>query len=347
MKAATVQSTGIVSVLDVEKPTPSKGEVLVKVKYTGVCGSDVPRVLEGRVHRFPIVLGHEFSGVVERVGENVDASLVGKRVAGVPLVPCGDCKCCLDGDYSLCEQYSFIGSRQAGSMAEYVCVPSSCVFPVSNDVSDIEAAFFEPATVALHAVNLTSFASGCTALVYGSGTIGILLAQSLVALGARSVVLCNRSQSRLNNAARAEGVTLVCTAESGWKETALDVCPEGFQHVFDTVACSSSIADCFELAARKAQVCFIGTPKKEVVLGVSSWEQVNRKELTVLGSWMSYSSPWPGEEWTLASDLFASGSLRVFEEMIDAMYPLSETQMAFDGFAEGSVSGKILIDSQE
>ena len=118
-----------------ETPEPGKGEVRIKVKYTGICGSDVPRVNGNACHFFPIILGHEFSGTVDAVGEGVTSVAAGDRVAGVPLVPCMKCDDCLHGNFSLCKHYSFIGSRQNGSFAEYVVVPESNAFRFDEDVS--------------------------------------------------------------------------------------------------------------------------------------------------------------------------------------------------------------------
>ena len=103
-----------------EYPTPElkAGYVKVRVKAAGICGSDIPRVLHNGAHFFPIVLGHEFSGVVDQVGEGVTSVQIGDHVSGAPLVPCMKCADCQKGNYALCRHYSFIGSRQQGSFAE-------------------------------------------------------------------------------------------------------------------------------------------------------------------------------------------------------------------------------------
>ena len=150
MKAGVVYARDDLRFEDIDKPSPKAGEVLVKVKYTGICGSDVPRVNGDACHFFPNVLGHEFSGTVVELGEGVTKLAVGDRVAGVPLVPCMECEDCKRGDYSLCKHYSFIGSRQFGSFAEYVVVPERCAFKFADGVSFEQGALFEPATVALH-----------------------------------------------------------------------------------------------------------------------------------------------------------------------------------------------------
>ncbi len=348
MKAAVLEEANRIVCRDVELPEPGAGQVRVRVSYTGVCGSDVPRALEGRVHAFPLVLGHEFSGVVEAVGEGVDAGLVGKRVAGIPLIPCMECADCQAGNFSLCKTYGFVGSRQAGSMAECVIVPAQNVFAVADDVTDLEAAFFEPATVALHGIELAKVRPGGTAIVLGGGTIGILCAQALSAYGIERVVVTRRTQAGFAPVMAAGLANVVATGEEGWQQRAFDLAGcTGFDYVFDTAGTPETILDAFEVAGNRATVCFVGTPKREVSFTVRQWENINRKELTVTGSWMSYSAPWPGVEWSKASELFAAGTMRIAEEMVDTVYPLAQTQEALQRFAAGgAVRGKILINSR-
>lgn len=347
MKAAVLESINNIVFREIDTPVPGDGEVRVRVCYTGVCGSDVPRALEGRVHSFPLVLGHEFSGYVDAVGAGVDDSLIGKLVAGVPLEPCGSCSDCAQGNFSLCEQYGFVGSRSFGSMAEYVVVPAENAFLVGDNVSEIQAAFFEPATVALHGIELACVKPGATAIVLGGGTIGTLLAQALRGYGIRDVVVTNRKERNLARL-RAAGVDkAVLTTEEGWQEKACALVGcRGFDYVFDAAGTPETILDAFDMAGTRATVCFVGTPSRDVRFTASQWESLNRKELTIKGSWMSYSSPWPGVEWTKASDLFASGIMKVVDEMIDEVYPLEQAQEALQRFSvPGGVNGKIIIDS--
>lgn len=347
MKAAVLEATQQINICDLPIPHIDDDQVLVRVHYTGICGSDVPRALEGRVHSFPLVLGHEFSGAVKAVGTNVEATLVGQRVAGVPLVPCGVCSDCATGNYSLCKQYSFIGSRQQGSMAQYVVVPATNVFQIDDAVSDLEATFFEPTTVALHAILLAQVKAGDNALVIGGGTIGILLAQALEAFGANPVVAVH-SQSGVEKVKAAGFQRSVVTTNDQWINQALDLAHTyRFDHVFDAAGTPETIRFALKAASSRSTVCFVGTPKHEVSLAVEQWEYINRKELTVLGSWMSYSAPWPGREWDIAARLFANNQLHIAESMIEAVYPLSQTAEAFVRFKESHVRGKVLIDSWE
>ena len=347
MRAAVLEATRTLVCKDVETPQPAAGEVLVRVAYCGVCGSDVPRYLDGAVHSFPLILGHEFSGQVVAVGEGVDAALVGARVAGIPLVPCMDCPDCAAGNYSLCKQYGFVGSRRNGAYAEYVAVPAQNVYPIADEVPFLQAAFFEPASVAQHAIDLVNPQAGSTAAVVGCGTIGIFVAQILQAMGLEVTGLARR-EVRIE-AAWTAGVAHLCdTSQNGWDAELLAGMPKGgFDYVFDTSGNGAMMVKSFELAANKATVCMVGTPKRPMEFTVAEWENLNRKELIVTGSWMSYSAPFPGKEWSEIADYFATGVLRVTDEMIDGIYSLEEIPVGMEKYAgTNSVSGKLLVDCQ-
>ena len=347
MKAAVLEATRTMVCKEVPTPVPGAGEVLVRVAYCGVCGSDVPRYLDGAVHNFPLILGHEFSGRVEQVGEGVDESLVGQRVSGIPLVPCMECEDCKAGNFSLCKHYGFIGSRQPGAYAEYVAVPAVNVFPINDDVTDLEGAFFEPASVAQHAINMVDIEAGKTAAIVGCGTIGIFAAQILQGMGVEVTALARR-EVRLASA-RSAGVKNLCdTSQEGWQERLIAALPRGgFDYVFDTSGSNVMMVKSFELAANKATVCFVGTPKRPMEFTVREWENLNRKELTVTGSWMSYSAPWPGREWQQVADRFAKGVLKVTDEMIDSIYGIDEISVGMEKFAlDNSVTGKLLVKCQ-
>ena len=144
MKAAVVVANEDVQYQEVEEPQVTPGHVKIKVRYSGICGSDIPRVLNHGVHFYPIVLGHEFSGDVVEVGEGVTKVKVGDRVSGAPLLPCMQCDDCQQGNFSLCKHYSFIGSRQQGSNADYVVVPEQNAVPFESSVPYEQGAMFEP-----------------------------------------------------------------------------------------------------------------------------------------------------------------------------------------------------------
>ena len=349
MKAGVVHAKNDIRYEEIEKPKAGPGKVLVKVKYTGICGSDIPRVNGDACHFFPNVLGHEFSGVVEEVGEGVASLKKGDRVAGVPLVPCMKCEDCQKGNYSLCKHYSFIGSREFGSFAEYVCVPERNAVKFDDSVSFEKGAFFEPATVALHGLRRLDFKGGKNVAILGGGTIGILTAQWAKLFGAKTVTVFDILDERLELATRMGADHGVNSSKDNYMDEVNEITGgRGFDYIYETAGNTITMKMAFALAANKAGVCFIGTPTRELSFGISEWENINRKEFTLTGSWMSYSAPFPGDEWKLTSHYFGTGELKFDESFIFRKIPLSKIDEAFEMFkTPGLVKGKILINSEE
>ena len=348
MKAAVVHGVKDIRYEEIQTPGAAPGKVLIKVKYTGICGSDVPRVNGTACHFYPNVLGHEFSGTVEAVGEGVTSVKPGDQVAGVPLVPCMKCEDCQKGDYSLCKHYSFIGSREYGSYAEYVAVPEKNAVKFDDAVSFEQAAFFEPATVALHGLKRVNYQGGGNVAILGGGTIGMFTMQWARIFGAKSATVFDIVPERLELAKRLGAEHAVNTKDADFMEQAMAITEgRGFDYVYETAGNTITMKMAFELAGNKAGVCFIGTPTREMTFSVKEWENMNRKEFNLTGSWMSYSAPFPGEEWTLAAHYFKTGQLKFDESFIYKKFPLSQAAEAFKLFEiPGEVKGKILLDSE-
>lgn len=349
MKAGVVHARDDIRFEDIKKPEIEPGKVIVKVKYTGICGSDVPRVNGDACHYYPNVLGHEFSGVVDEVGEGVTTLKKGDKVAGVPLVPCMKCADCQKGDYSLCKHYSFIGSREFGSFAEYVQVPEKNAVKFADDVPFEQGALFEPATVALHGLRRVSYKGGKTVAILGGGTIGMMTAQWAKIFGAKSVTVFDIVDERLELAKRLGADYGVNSGKPDFMDQVNEITGgRGFDYVYETAGNTITMKLAFKLAANKAGVCFIGTPTKELSFTVDEWEAINRKEFILTGSWMSYSAPFPGDEWELTAHYFSTGQLKYDDSFIFKKMPLSQIADAFEMFkTPGLVKGKILIDSEQ
>ncbi len=348
MKAAVLHGNEDLRYEEIETPQPGPGEVRVAVKCAGICGSDVPRVLHNGAHFFPIVLGHEFSGVIEAVGEGVTDRAVGQHVCGVPLLPCMQCADCQKGNYSLCKHYSFIGSRKNGAFADAVVLPAANTVVLDDSIPFAEAALFEPCTVALHGVRCNQYKGGGTVAVLGCGTVGIFTMQWAKIFGAAKVVAFDINQENLDLAKRCGADVCVNTLDEGFLKQAMDLTDgKGYDYVFETAGAVPTMLLSFELAANKAHVCHIGTPTKDMTFTPRHWELMNRKEFTLTGSWMSYSAPFPGEEWTLTAHYFATGQMKYDPAMIYRTFPMSEAAAAFDLFHNrAQVKGRVILSNE-
>jgi L-iditol 2-dehydrogenase len=345
MKAAVLYANEDIRYTDWETPAVRPGTVKVHVRATGICGSDVPRVLHNGAHFYPIVLGHEFSGDVVEVGEGVTSIKVGDTVSGAPLLPCMKCDDCQNGNFSLCKHYSFIGSRDQGSFAEYVVMPEGNAVKYDSSIPYEQAAMFEPSTVALHGVMCNDYRGGGCVAVLGCGTIGIFTLQWAKIFGAKKVVVFDIDEGRLALAKRMGADAVINTKNPDYKKECMELTGgKGYDFLFEAAGNPATIHIAYEIAANKAHICCIGTPHVNLSFTPAEWENMNRKEFKLTGSWMSYSSPFPGKEWELTAHYFATGQLKFDQDLIFRKYPMAKVAEAFDCFHHPEqVHGKILL----
>ncbi|MGI6200365.1 MAG: galactitol-1-phosphate 5-dehydrogenase [Christensenellales bacterium] len=349
MKAGVLFAKGDIRYADYPEPELRPGCVKVRVRAVGVCGSDIPRVWGDAAHFFPVVLGHEFSGEIVGVAEDVSGLTVGDRVTGAPLVPCMRCEQCQQGFYSQCKRYSFIGSREQGAFGQYVVMPAANAVKLPEGVSFEQGALIEPATVGLHGLFCAGYTGGEHVAVLGGGTIGLLTAQWARIMGARQVTVLDLDEKRLAVCREVGADHTVCTRQEGYLERAMALTGgKGFGAVFECAGAEATMNMAFHLAAPKAKVCFIGTTQKAVTFTPKTLELMNRKEFTLTGSWMSFSAPFPGREWALTAHYFATGQLKLTDSMIHRKLPLSAIGEGFDLFkTPGGVGGKVLFLNED
>lgn len=345
MKAAVLHGSNDIRYEDYPMPQMKPGHVRIRIHACGICGSDVPRVLGEAAHFYPIVLGHEFSGEIAEIAPDVEGLRIGDRVVCASLIPCGKCEDCKRGSFSLCRHYTFIGSRIQGGFAECVVVPAANVVRFAEQYSYEEAALTEPASIALHGILINQFKGGAPVAVVGAGTIGIFTAQWAQLLGASKVVFFDIDNDRLKLAEEITGFEGVNTRESGAAEAARSLTGgAGFAYVYGVSGAPGSYLTAFEVTGNKAHVCFIGTPTGPLTFSVSQWELINRRELVVTGSWMSYTAPFPGDEWTMCAQYLSSGRLKCDSRMIYKTFPMSQCQEAFACYRHPEeVKGRILL----
>lgn len=344
MKAAVLYRQQDIRYTEVETPRIQGQEILVRMKATGICGSDLPRVLGTGAHFYPIILGHEFSGEVVEVGDQVTNVKAGDHIAGAPLVPCLNCPDCWNGNYSQCNNYSFIGSRTSGSWADYVKLPALNAVKLPEGVTFEQGALFEPATVALHGIFVMDFRGSTDVAIVGAGTIGLLALQFAKILGAKRIFAFDIDEHKLKLAKEYGADFCINTSDPEFKEMVQkETAGRGLQMVIETGGVEFTEKLSLEIAGNKGYVMFIGTPSKNITLAPREFEHINRKELTVRGSWMSYSAPFPGREWELIGYYFQQGKIH-YRELIDRIIPLANIDEAFKDLAiPGKVTGKILL----
>lgn len=344
MKSVVIHAEGSVRVE--ERPVPqiqAADDVLVRIVCSGLCGSDIPRIFAKGAHYYPITLGHEFSGHVEACGADVKDLQAGDAVACIPLLPCFSCPECEKGYYSLCKQYQFVGSRSDGGNAEYIVVKRANLFRLPAEMAIEDGAFIEPVTVGLHAFHLASGCKGKNVVIVGAGTIGLLAMQCALALGAKSVTAIDINDDKLA-LATSLGATQVFNSRALSVDDILNALRDSRfdQLVLETAGTPQTVSLAIDIAGPHAQIALVGTLHHDLNLPVATFGKILRKELTLLGSWMNYSAPWPGEEWETAVRLLTGKKLQL-EPLIAHTGDSESFAQAVQALNGAPMQGKIML----
>ncbi|WP_127144365.1 galactitol-1-phosphate 5-dehydrogenase [Pelagibacterium montanilacus] len=325
MRAAVLHSPGDVRIENVEKPVIKPGHALVRVAACGVCGSDLPRVLEKGAHRMPLVVGHEFSGHITELGEGIEGFAVGELVAVPPMIPCFECDQCLTGNFSRCRDYSYFGSRRDGAYAEYVLVPKTNLLKTPQGLDPRAVAMTDPASIALHAIWKAPVTAGQRGGVVGCGPIGLFAIQWFKIMGASEVVAIDISEDKLE-LARQAGATHTFLADT-WQEAKAYPCDT----VVEAVGHPSAQNTAVQLAGPGGHAVFIGIPTTDVTWSQATYNHLLRQEISLHGAWNSFAAPFPGKQWTVALEKLGSGELK-WEFMISHDLDLDELPAMFESF---------------
>lgn len=219
MKAAVMTGIGRMDFEDRPVPAPGPGDVLVRIEKVGICGSDLHYFEHGRIGDYvvrpPFVLGHEAAGTVTEVGEGVTGLAVGDRVALEPGITCGECEFCRSGTYNLCPDVVFFATPPVdGTFQEYVAHPANLCFKLPPSVSTLAGALIEPLAVGFHAANHGRARIGQTAVVFGSGCIGLVSMMALKAMGLSNVFMVDVLPKRLERAGELGATATINSAEA-------------------------------------------------------------------------------------------------------------------------------------
>jgi len=319
MRAAVFEGDGRLVVREVPDPTPAPDEVLIGVEACGICGSDVQiiNVPPGHPSTPPVVIGHEFVGIVRAVGADVAGVAVGQRVVCDPDPKCGACDSCRAGRPANCTNIVALGVHRDGALAELVTAPASSIYPIRSDVAPELAALVEPLSCVVNGTNRAALRPGETALVFGAGAIGCLFIAAFHAAGASRIIAVEPSEHRAP-VARALGADEVLTPDD-WAARRATLLPSGADVVVDAVG--SVLPSAIEAAGMGARVVVFGmnANARPAVHQV----EIVEKGLSIFGSYIS-NFTFPA-----AIRLIESGQLDL-RPMITATIGLEDT---LDGIA--------------
>jgi L-iditol 2-dehydrogenase len=322
MKALLLTAPSKLELVDFPDPKPADDEVVVRIRACGICGSDI-HGWDGSSGRRnpPLIMGHEASGEVLAIGPRVTKWRTGDRVTFDSMIFCGTCRFCREGQSNLCENRRVVGVspaeyKQHGAFAERLAIPERLLYRIPDGLSYEQAAMIEPVSIAIHAVQRTKIPAGATAVVIGSGMIGLLVIQALRWAGARQIVAVDLADNRLE-LARQLGATH--TINSGRVDAAAEVAKLtdglGAEVSFEVVGFSPTFNLSINVLKRGGACVMVGnlSPKTQDF----PFQAVVTKELTLLGSCAS------AGEYPLCLDLIARGVIDV-KPMIETVAPLQD-----------------------
>jgi len=295
MKAYVLDKIAEFNIKNVEEKEPADGEVLVKVKAAGICGSDIPRVYYTGTYHYPLIPGHEFSGVVEKDG---------RRVGIFPLIPCKKCGPCKKMLYEMCRNYDYVGSRRDGAFSEAVTVPEWNLIDLPNNVTFEQAAMMEPMAVATHAMRKALGDNGdkCRRVaVCGLGTIGLLLLMFLKEAGYEDILVVGNKEIQKEKAVSL-GIEpckyFDLKASEKVDEWLLNMEAEKEIDVFfDCVGRNEVVELAVKHTCPGGTVMLVGNPYSDMKLERNTYWKILRNQLTVLGTWNSSFTKSEDDDW--------------------------------------------------
>ncbi|WP_335980419.1 MULTISPECIES: zinc-dependent alcohol dehydrogenase family protein [Streptomycetaceae] len=327
MKAAVISSPGQVGIETVDDPTPGPGEVVVQVAACGLCGTDL-HILQGEfAPTLPIVPGHEFAGEIVAVGSQVRGLSAGDRVAVDPSLYCHECHYCRIGRNNLCERWNAIGVTVPGGAAEYAAAPAANCVKLPEHIATRDAALIEPLSCAVRGYDILRSQLATHVLIYGSGTMGLMMMELAKRTGAASVDMVDLNEERLTTA-RQLGCSAAATSADELDQ------PRGWDVVIDATGNAAAIQDALGRVGKGGTFLQFGVADYAARATIEPYKIYNQ-EITITGSMAVLHS------YERAAELFAGGVLDP-EVFISDRLPLVDYAAALQRFQAG-VGRKIQV----
>jgi L-iditol 2-dehydrogenase/galactitol-1-phosphate 5-dehydrogenase len=298
MKALVLIKNAHLEYKEVPLPVkPTKDSYLIRVVAAGICGSDIHRAFENGAYHYPLIMGHEFSGIIE---EDFPGARYKKkeRISVYPIIPCKKCRACLDSDYVGCNNYDYLGSRRDGAFAEFVYAPEENIFSLPGYVDIFHAAMTEPCAVALHGVRKFNITGGETAVIIGGGPIGNIAAQWLRIYGCKRIIIVEIDEKKLKIAEEMGFETINPANTNPVKEIYLTTKNEGANKVVEACGLPLTYRQAIQSVGRLGEVLFLGTINSDLVIDPDVISHILRSEITLYGTWNSQILPLDNDDWS-------------------------------------------------
>ena len=337
MKAGVFYSKNDLRIEEIPKPSPKSGEVVIRVKACGICGTDV-HIFNGDKGCFPTpagtVLGHEFSGIVEAVGEGVKEIRVGDRVCVDPNKLCGDCYYCKSGIGHFCENMIGIGTGVNGGFAEYCAVPQSQVYKIADSTSYEVAAMTEPTACCVHGIDMCNISCGDTVAIIGGGMIGMIMLQLAKLSGAGKLIMIEPVAEKREIAEKLGADLCIDPIGNDVKAVLSENGIKRISAVIECVGKTSTIEQAIDIAGKKSVVMMFGLTAPDDLISIKPFE-IFQKEIVLKASFIN---PYTQKR---ALELIDSGKIDV-SSIVYSCEPLENLpQILADGALRAK--GKFII----
>jgi L-iditol 2-dehydrogenase len=319
-----------VRIESVDVPDISAGEALISVKSVGICGSDLEK-WSGRMSAriVPLLLGHEFSGVISKLSSEASNFKTGDRVYGIPFIPCKKCHYCMHGRASLCINRNLVGSNMPGACSEYVKIPAENLIHIPDGVSFEEAAMTEPLTTALYGIEKLGITKGDSVAVLGCGPIGLLVVQLAKNEGASTVFCTDIKDYNLKIAGQFGATCINARKENAAKKIMESTGGLGVDRVIETSGAKPSVMSTFEIAKKGGKIVQLGILTEPI--SISLWYQFMTKDLELAGFSSGQFEP---RLYRKGLELISKGKISV-KPIITHTLPLTKAKEAFEMLSEG------------
>ena len=321
MKSVVIEKPGVMVFKDSPIPSIPEGFVRVKVKAAAVCATDL-EVIDGNIAaNYPLIPGHEWSGIVEAVGEGVDPSWIGERVVGSNDVVCLKCEACRKGEWRYCKSFEEIGFKRNGAYSEYIVVPAYGLCHLPENVSFAHASLCEPLGVALGTMKKSHAKLGDTCMIMGAGSIGLCTLAVARAMGLSKIVVCATTRGRLDLAEKMGAYATIACEEQDLMEEMKKIHPEGTDVIIDATGIEECIQNCLKLCKKGGTVVLAGYGRGKIMN--IRIDDIHINNLHLIGA---------GNNWNMhqkAVDLMASGIVNL-EDFITEELPLEDFERAIE-----------------
>jgi len=324
MKAAVIYAPHDIRVEDKEIPSPAADEVLIKIIACGVCGTDNALNKGEYPANYPVIIGHEFSGVIEEIGAQVKSLKVGDRVTVDPNRVCHKCFFCRSGYEHLCDNLRSMGVHIDGANAEYCVILESNVYKIGNTLSFKEAAFGEPLACAIHGTDLAHVKTGDTVLIIGAGGMGNLITQCVKNSGAANIIVSEPITGRRDKALENGATHVIDPMKSDVLSEIKKIKSVGADVVFEVAGNSSAQAASLSFARKGGTIVFFGCSPQDKLIQVNPFN-INENEQKILGSFNNQFATGR------AVDMLVNGKVRV-DNLISHTFQLKDYLDVFKVF---------------